>query len=56
MPSYDRYGAGEAVFNIEPFVELRESQGLKVRELGKAEDLANKHRKLIIDTWHEHLG
>ncbi len=25
-----RYGSGEAVFNIEPRVERRESQGLKV--------------------------
>ncbi len=35
-----RYGAGEAVFNIEPSIELRESHGLKVRELSKAQDIA----------------
>jgi len=27
-----RHGAGEAVFNVEPVVELRESFGLKVRK------------------------
>ena len=33
-----RYGGGEAVFDVEQAVELRESQGLKVRELAKAEE------------------
>jgi len=51
-----RYGSGEAVFNIEPRVELRESQGLKVRELAKAEMLAAEHRELIIERWNEHLN
>jgi hypothetical protein len=51
-----RYGGGEAVFNVEPAVELRESQGLKVRELAKAEELATEHRVLIIDTWNEHFS
>lgn len=50
-----RYGAGEAVFNVDPVVELRESVGLKVRELARAEKLAAKHRALIIQKWHEHL-
>ena len=30
---YVRYGAGEAVFTMGPDIELRESHGLKVREL-----------------------
>ena len=51
-----RYGNGEAVFNVEAEVELRESQGLKLRELAKAEKLAEENKKLIIDKWHEHLG
>jgi len=34
-----RYGAGEAVFNIEDHIELRTSHGLKLQELSKAEDL-----------------
>jgi hypothetical protein len=49
-----------AVYNISdnarvcsPFPERRESQGLKVRVLGKAEELATEHRELIIRTWHE---
>ncbi|MBT4498541.1 MAG: DUF4160 domain-containing protein [Gemmatimonadetes bacterium] len=50
-----RYGGGEAVFYIENFVELRESQGLKVRELSRAEQLAQEHQQLIIEKWHEHL-
>ena len=31
-----RYGGGEAVFYVQDSVELRESQGLKVRELSSA--------------------
>jgi Domain of unknown function (DUF4160) len=50
-----RYGAGEAVFTMEPAIELRESHGLKVRELSKAQGLAEKHQELIIQKWHEHL-
>jgi hypothetical protein len=50
-----RYGEGEAVFAMEPGIELRESYGLKVRELSKAQSLAEKHRELIIQKWHEHL-
>ncbi len=51
-----RYGGGEAVFDVEQRVELRESQGLKVRELAKAEELAGEHRELIIQKWHEHFN
>ena len=50
-----RYGGGEAVFSVEQAVELRESQGLKVRELAKAEALASENRELIIRVWHEHF-
>ncbi|HEY5233650.1 MAG TPA: DUF4160 domain-containing protein [Verrucomicrobiae bacterium] len=50
-----RYGDGEAVFNIEGGVELRESKGLKLQELSKAERLAEENKKLIIEKWHEHL-
>jgi len=45
----------EAVFEVEDGVELRESQGLKVKELAKAEALAEEGRELIIRMWHEHL-
>ena len=51
-----RYGGGEAVFNVENEVELRESQGLKLRELSKAEKLAEENKRLIIKKWHEYLG
>ena len=51
-----RYGGGEAVFEVEKEVELRESQGLKLRELAKAEKLAEKHKTLIIARWNEYLG
>jgi hypothetical protein len=50
-----RYAAGEAVFTMEPVIELSESHGLKVRELSKAQSLAEKHQALIIQKWHEHL-
>jgi hypothetical protein len=43
------------VFNVENEVELRESQGLKLHELSKAEKLAEENKKLIIEKWHEHL-
>jgi len=51
-----RFGGGEAIFNIGDQVELRESQGLKMRELSKAEKLAEENKKLIIEKWHEYLG
>ncbi len=51
-----RYGAGEAVFDVEPTVVLRESVGLKIRELSHAEELARQQRDLIIERWHEYLG
>ncbi len=51
-----RYGGGEAVFDVEPTVELRESIGLKIRELSRAEELARQQRDLIIEKWHEYLG
>ena len=50
-----RRGGGEAVFHVENQVELRESVGMNTKELRKAEELANRHRKAIIKHWHEHL-
>lgn len=43
-----RYGGGEAVFNVEEGVELRESRGLKVKELSKAEDLVREFQNAIV--------
>ena len=51
-----RYGGGEAILDVEVQVELRESQGLKVRELARAEELATEHRGLIIERWNEHFN
>ena len=51
-----RRGNGEAVFNMEEEVQLRESQGLKVKELARAEELALEHKELIMKAWHEYLG
>ncbi len=56
MHVHVRYGGGEAVFEVEQGVELRESQGLKVRELAKAEELATEHRQLILQRWHERFN
>lgn len=50
-----RKGDGEAVFNVEGGIELRESVGLKVQELRRAEELARERRDLIIRKWNEHL-
>ena len=46
---------GEAVFLVEDEVFLRESEGLKVAELAKAESLAEANRELIIRSWHEYF-
>ena len=51
-----RHGGGEAVFDVEDGVELRESQSMKVSELSRAERLAGEHRQLIVEKWYEHLG
>ena len=51
-----QYGGGEAVFAVEGEVVLRESVGLKTKELSRAEDLASEHRELIIQKWHEHFN
>ena len=50
-----RKGNGEAVFEVEGTVVLRESVGLKTKELSKAEDLAEEHIELIIQKWHEYF-
>jgi hypothetical protein len=50
-----RRGDGEAVFELEGDVVLRESVGLKTRELAEAEDLAIEKRELIIQKWHEYF-
>ena len=51
-----RKGDGEAVFNVEGEVRLRESQGLKIKELSAAQELAEQNKEYIIKKWHEHRG
>ena len=51
-----RHGDGEAVFDMEEITELRESQNMKISELSRAQHLAEEHRQLILEKWHEHLG
>jgi uncharacterized protein DUF4160 len=48
-----RYAGGEAVFIVEESIELRESSGLKVRDLKRAQELAEEHRAVIVSKWHE---
>jgi len=48
-----RYAGGEAVFIVTESVELRESSGLKVRDLKRAQELAEEHRTVIVSKWHE---
>lgn len=50
-----RYGGGEAIFIAEDIIELRESYGLKVKELARAQRLAEEHRELIVEKWHEYF-
>ena len=51
-----RKGGGEAVFNVDEEIDLRESQGLKIKELSKAQELAEENKEIIIQKWHEHLN
>ena len=51
-----RYGGGEAVFVVGTEVELRESAGFKVRDLRRAQELAESRRDLILTKWHEFFG
>lgn len=51
-----RHGDGEAVFDVELGVELRESQKMKINELARAQRLAQAHRQLIVEKWHEHIS
>ncbi len=51
-----RKGDGEAILNFEDGVDLRESAGMKVRELARAQELAEENKEIIIRKWYEHLG
>ena len=49
-------GGGEAVFDIEPTVQLRESVGLKLAELRRAEELAIEQHSAIIKHWNDYFS
>ena len=51
-----QHGGGEAVFEIGEDVTLRESAGLKVSALRRAEELVLGNRLLIEEKWHEVFG
>ena len=51
-----RKGHGEAVFVVEDGVFLRESEGLKVAELARAESLAEENKELILQKWHDYFN
>ena len=51
-----RHGDGEAVFDVEEGIDLRESQNMKMSELSKALQLVVENRQLILEKWHEHIG
>ena len=56
-PMHVQRGGGEASFEVrDGIVELRESVGLKVSELRRAEEIALEHRAEIERKWHEHFG
>jgi Domain of unknown function (DUF4160) len=48
-----RRAGGEAVFLLDPVVELRQSAGLSIGDLKRAQKLAEQHREFIILRWHE---
>lgn len=48
--------SSEAIFNVEDGVELRESAGMKVQCLARAEQLAVENREIIIRKRNERLG
>ncbi len=52
-----QHGGGEAVFEISGgVVSLRESVGVKVSELKRAEEIAVEHMAEIERKWHERFG
>jgi len=51
-----RKAGAEAIFDVEDEVELRESHGFKMKDLTKAQQLAEDNRSLIIQKWNEHIA
>lgn len=51
-----RHGSGEACFEMEPAVELRDSKGMSVAELRKALRLVQENKQLFLEKWNEFFG
>jgi len=51
-----RKAGAEAIFDVEDKVELRESHGFKMKDLTKAQQLAEDNRSLVIQKWNEHIA
>jgi len=51
-----QHGGGEAAFELGETVLLRESIGMKVQELHRAEEIVNARRAEIEEKWHETFG
>lgn len=49
-------GDGEAVFDISGEVVLKKSEGMKVRELKEAEEIAQENQDMLKGKWNEHFG
>jgi Domain of unknown function (DUF4160) len=47
------YAGGEAIFILGIDIELRESVGFKVKDLRRAQELAEENRQLILSKWNE---
>ena len=56
MHVHVRKGGAEAVFLVGSDIELRESVGLKLQELRKAQQLAQNRRADIVRSWNEYFG
>ena len=51
-----RYEGGEAVFELMDEVELRDSHGIKLHDLRRAQEIAEQKKQLIILKWNEHFN
>jgi|GEM_PF-5188106 len=43
-------------FEVLDEVELRDSHGLRLHNLKKAQDIARENKEIIIKKWNEHLN
>jgi hypothetical protein len=51
-----RYAGGEAVFEVQDGVDLRDSHGIRLHDLKKAQEFAEQNRELIIRKWNEYFN